>query len=118
MKMTKNDTAKICAVLLYVFPIVGIIWYLVDEDMKKNLFAKYHLKQALMLFIVGLIFSAVYTVIYIILSVITLGIFALIGWIGYFLPFIWVIQGLIYSIKEEKKPLWVIGDFALKTFKF
>jgi hypothetical protein len=50
--------------------------------------------------------------------VITLGIFALIGWIGYFLPFIWVIQGLIYSIKEEKKPLWVIGDFALKTFKF
>ncbi|MBR9703346.1 hypothetical protein GOV10_04875, partial [Candidatus Woesearchaeota archaeon] len=37
-----------CAFFQYLFPI-GLVWWLVDENMKKNVFATFHLKQALVL---------------------------------------------------------------------
>jgi len=47
--MTKDvEQGKACAILAYFF--VGIIWFFVDEKLKKNEFAKFHAKQAMILF--------------------------------------------------------------------
>ena len=48
--MTDKETGKICAILAWFFPI-GLIWYLVDENMKKNKFVGFHVKQSLVLFL-------------------------------------------------------------------
>ena len=47
----KNDNSKLVAVLSYL--LIGIIWYFVDDKVKKNAFAKFHVKQALNLFIIS-----------------------------------------------------------------
>ncbi|MBT3720756.1 hypothetical protein HN789_04125 [archaeon] len=117
--MSKNSQeGKICVILLWLTGWVGLIWYLVDEKMKKNSFVKFHLKQWLMALIVSMIWSFVFSIVYFLLSIVTFGIFAIFGWIGYFIPVVWLIQGLIFAIKDEEKELWLIGKYAKKYFKF
>ena len=103
-----NDNAKICAILSYF--LVGIIWYFVDEQMKKNAFAKHHAKQALVLLIV----SVIWNVAYVFLSIITLGLFALVGWIVSLGLFVLWIIGLVYAITDKKTQIPLIGGFADK----
>ncbi|MFO8015628.1 MAG: hypothetical protein R6U32_00845 [Candidatus Woesearchaeota archaeon] len=106
------EEGKACSALAYI--LIGIIWYFADEKMKKNSFAKFHTQQALVLLIAGIIFPLVYGIVYFILSVITLGIFAVIGWIGFFIPMIWAVIGIVYAVKGERKPLPVIGKYGAK----
>ena len=101
------EEGKVCALLAYL--LVGIIWYFADEKMKKNNFAKYHAKQALVLLIVSVVGSLV------------LGIIPVLGWIV--LPFfslatvIFAVLGIINAANGAQKELPVIGQFADK-FKF
>ena len=46
---------NLCAILAYL--LVGIIWYFVDEKMKKDKFVKFHVKQAITLMIAWVIWS-------------------------------------------------------------
>lgn len=95
-----------CAALSYI--IVGVIWYFVDDRMKKDLFVKFHAKQGLVL----------------ILSIITLQvlsslvIFLTILWIiiGIFLLILGLI-GIIYALEDKEKPIPLIGKYA-KMFTF
>lgn len=113
----ETESGKWCLVLLWLTGWIGLIWFLVDEKMRKNNFVKFHFKQWLVVVILSVLISVVYTPIYGVLSVITLGIFALIGWVVY-VPFIvWVIQGLIFAFKGEEKELWLVGKWG-KKFKF
>jgi uncharacterized membrane protein len=106
--MNKVEEGKACAALSYI--LVGIIWYFVDEAMRKNEFAKFHAKQGLVLIITWIILSIVASVI------------PFIGWFilwpifGIFC-FVLFILGLINSLNGAEKELPVIGSFA-KNFKF
>jgi uncharacterized membrane protein len=111
---TDVEDGKLCAILMYIFP-VGLIWYLVDEKMKANAFAKFHLKQALILWIAAIIVR------------VALGIFSsiiafvpIIGWIFIHLvsPVFWLaffvlwLVGLMTAINGREKEVPVIGKFA------
>ena len=103
-KSGKIENEKVCALLSYL--LVGIIWYFVDEKMKKSSFAKYHVKQGLILLFFELIFSALASV-------------PIIGWfiiwpIGYIASIIFLILGIINSLNGKEAELPIIGQFAAK----
>lgn len=103
------DSAKVCVVLLWIIWIVGIIWYFADEKMKKNKFATFWVKQWLILLIAGVAASIISGI-------------PFLGWVlgpvaMIFLFVLWVI-GLISILKNEEKPLPIIGQYALEWFKW
>ena len=109
--MAKNNgTATLCALLAYFFPI-GLIWYLLDKNMKKDKFVAYHVYQSLAAFIVV-------TVGYLAASVLMI---FLIGFLIYplvmIMSLVWFIQGLIYSLSGVQKPLLFLDGLA-KKFNF
>jgi len=103
-----------CAILSYI--LIGIIWFFVDEKMKKNNFAKSHVKQALVLLIAGII-------VWIPLSILAV----IIGWIpginfliliielAFMIVFfvLWL-MGVIAAATSKEKELPIIGKFAAK----
>ena len=105
--MAKSDDGKACAVLAYI--LIGIIWFFADDKMKKNKFASFHVKQALVLLLFSLAIQIVGTLIPII------GIIILpIGGLAVFV--LWLF-GVFYAIQGKEKELPVVGSFA-KKFKF
>lgn len=102
------EQGKACAILAWIFPI-GLIWYLVDEKMKKNVFAGFHVKQSLVLFILWIAVWIVGSILF------------FIGWllipIGGLLIFILWIIGIVYAATGKQKELPLIGQFGEK-FKF
>ena len=97
---------KICAILSYL--LIGIIWYFADEKMKKNEFAKFHVKQALVLLILSLAGSIVLTMTFILAWILPLFQIAI---------FILLVFGIINANNGEKRELPFIGKFG-KKFKF
>ncbi|MCK5211899.1 DUF4870 domain-containing protein [Candidatus Parcubacteria bacterium] len=101
------DNGKLAAILAYL--LVGIIWFFADEKLKKNEFAKFHVKQALVLLIVSVGGSII------------LGFIPILGWI--ILPFFSIasfafcVLGIINAAQNEKKELPFIGTYA-KKLKF
>ena len=117
--MASNDIeeGKVCAILAYIVFIVGLIWFFADEKMRKNKFAAYHVKQAIVLAITAVIIG--------ILASVIVSIFAFIPIFGWFLigPLIWIlwlailvlaIIGLINAVQGQMKPLPIIGQFGEK----
>jgi uncharacterized membrane protein len=94
------ENGKVCAIIAYVFPLIGIIWYFVDEKQKNNPFTKYHVKQALVLLIVAIV-----------LGIVTCG-------FGNILTLILLIMGVINAANGELKELPVIGKYGEEWFKF
>ena len=54
-----GSSAKTCAVLAYLA--IGVIWHFLDENMRKDSFAKFHVKQALGLIIADIVLMVVLT---------------------------------------------------------
>lgn len=104
----EGENGKLCAILAYF--LLGIIWYFLDEGMKKNEFVKFHVKQSLILALTSIVGSSV------------LGMIPIIGWL--LLPFFGIatlilgVIGIINSLNGEKKQLPVIGLYASQIFKF
>jgi len=94
------EDGKICAILIYIVSIVGIIWFFVDEKQKNNPFTKYHAKQGLALLIIGTV-----------VSILTCG-------FGSILPLVLAIIGVINAANGEMKELPAIGKFGEQWFKF
>ncbi|MCK5283141.1 MAG: hypothetical protein KAK00_07050 [Nanoarchaeota archaeon] len=99
------EDGKICAALAYI--LIGIIWYFADEKMKKNNFAKFHVKQGLVLLILWAAVNVVG------------GIIPIIGWfiiwpVGNLLCFVFLIIGLINALGGKQKELPIAGKFGSK----
>ena len=116
-QISNQSNSKICAILSYLF--IGLIWYAVDENIKKSEFAKYHVKQGLVLLIASIAYDIILGIIFSILLFPTLisglfvGLFALIQLL-YYVPLIFTIIGIINAINDKQKELPVIGHFATK----
>ena len=87
---------------------LGILFLIPLLAAKNSPFAQYHAKQGLVLFIFGIIVSAV-------------GVIPFLGWVvasvGGILVLILFIMGIINALGGQMKPLPVIGSYAEK-FKF
>lgn len=104
---SSTDNSKICAVLAYFA--IGIIWYFLDEKMKKDEFAKFHVKQALGLIIADLVLmTALGASIIGIPFIVVVKVFAL----------VFSIMGIINALNGDKKELPIIGSYSIKYLKF
>ena len=101
------DEGKACAVLAYFA--IGIIWYFVDEKMKKNDFVKFHVKQALGLLIADLVLMTALT-----LSVVGIMAVPLLKLVALVL----VVVGIMNAVNGDKKELPFIGVYTRKYLKF
>ena len=102
-----QDNAKIAAILAYL--LIGVVWFFADEKIKKNEFAKFHVKQAIVLIIVSILGNLI------------LGIIPVLGWI--IMPFFnlgifaFGVLGIINAAQNVKKELPIIGTYS-KKLKF
>ena len=108
-KKTTDEEAKLFSILTYPLFIVGLIWYIIDDDLQKRTFAKYHFKQSLILALAYIVVS------------IAAGILWFIPYLGLTLSrlaglayLILAIIGLINAANGEKKQLPFIGRYAEK----
>ena len=62
VKLKEIEEGKIVAILSYL--LVGILWFFIDEEMKKNSFVKFHVKQGLALVIIGFSFSILISILF------------------------------------------------------
>ena len=85
--------------------LVGIIWYFADEKMRKNSFAKHHVKQALVLLIVSLAGSIVLGMTFILFWLMPLYQIAI---------FVLIVIGIMNANSGQKKELPIIGKFGNK----
>lgn len=108
------EEGKIVAILAYIVWLVGIIWYFADDKMKKNNFAKFHVKQSIILVISAVvIWIAVGILSFIFVLTIFLAFLAVLLWIAaWILIVLWVILGLVHAINGEEKELFLIGGLA------
>ncbi len=102
---SKNaDNNKLCAILSYL--LVGVVWYFVDDKIKKDEFAKFHVKQAVILLIADIVANAVLMIIpilgWILIPILNLAILVL------------AVIGIMNAINNEKKELPYIGQYASK----
>jgi uncharacterized membrane protein len=117
--MAKNqiENEKACAVLSYI--LIGLIWYLADDKMKKSNFAKYHVKQGLVLLIASIVYSILLGIIFsiilfpIIMTGAGVGLVAIFSLL-YYVPLIWTIIGIINAVNDKEKELPIIGKYAEK----
>lgn len=108
MSEVKNGMAP--AVLSYF--LVGILWWLLDEKLKKNAFVKFHVKQALVLLIASVAVSVAGWVLVFI---------PVIGWIAFAVLrigiFVLWIMGIVKAAQGKKEEVPLVGQFA-KSFNF
>ncbi len=111
----KAENATTCAALSYI--LIGIIWYFVDEKLKKNAFVKFHVKQGLVLLIAGIAWQIAWGIVGSILLVVSMFVLAPIVSLGFYVPLVWAIIGIIKAVNGKQAELPVIGSYA-KIFKF
>jgi uncharacterized membrane protein len=102
------EDGKACAILAYI--IVGIVWFFLDKDVRKNSFAKFHVKQAI-IFILGLLVIEIARQLFSIISRRFSEIITSVLLLG--MVIIWIIA-FIYVIEGKEKEMPVIGQFARK----
>lgn len=109
------EEGKVCAILAWLFPI-GLIWYFVDEKMKKNSFARFHVQQSLVLAILsialGVLSMLIPMVLFFLLPVAFL--IMIVFWVIYLGIFVLWIIGIIGAISGTQKELPIIGKYGNK----
>ena len=105
--MAKDSNSQLCAILSYL--LIGIIWYFADEKMKKDSYAKYHVKQAVVLLIFSIIWGVALSIFSMAL-ILLLPLWMLLNYV----PLILVIIGILNAVNSKEKELPVIGGYASK----
>ena len=111
-KKQGKDEEKLFSILAYPLFLIGLIWYLVDEDMQKNAFAKFHFKQSLILAVAYIVVLAAGGILWFI-PYFPMAVSRLAG-LAYL---VLAIIGMVHAANREQEELPVIGTFA-KKFKF
>ncbi|MGM5487449.1 MAG: hypothetical protein ACQESG_00715 [Nanobdellota archaeon] len=101
----KDD--NIAGALAYV--LVGIIWFFSDQKMRKSSLAKFHVKQAINLYVFALCLSFMAA-----LLVVTVFLIPVI----HFVTLIMALIGIISALNRQKAPLPLIGKFAEQYLRF
>ncbi len=102
---------KTLSIVSYITIIGWLISYFSGKDQANGLL-KYHLRQALALFI----FSVAFNIIFYVISFMIPSLYFL-GYIGYAFWAL-IIIGIINASNEVEKPLPIIGKWAEKQFSF
>ena len=105
-----------CAALSYLF--VGLIWFAVDDTMKQNRFVKFHVKQALVLIIIGVLLGIVMGILMPFTLIPFIGILfglivAVLGLAHVFI-FVLAIIGIVYSFMDKEGELPIVASLAKK----
>lgn len=114
MDKKNKDDGKICAILAYL--LIGIIWYFADDNMKKNDFAKYHVKQGLNLIVISIGLGILWS--FLGFTIILIPIIFIIAPILNIILFVLWIIGIINAINNKKKEVPIVGKFAKKYLSF
>jgi len=99
-----SNNGVVCAVLSYL--VIGIIWYFVDDALRKDAFVNYHVKQGLAMIIAWFILMLA--------SMILWFLSWLIIPVTQVLLIVWALLGIINAVNEQQKPLFLIGKYAEK----
>ena len=97
--MTK-DEGKTIAIIAYLTWIGLIIAFVMNND-KKNEFAKFHIRQMLLLTLVGIVVSFI----------------PIVNFVAWIVLFIFWVIGLFGAINGQKKEIPLLGKYAQEWFK-
>ncbi|MBN2422857.1 hypothetical protein JXB41_06525 [Candidatus Woesearchaeota archaeon] len=97
------EEGKTTAIISYITWVGLLIAFLMNND-KKNGFAKFHIRQSLLLTLAGIAGSFIFWI-------------PLIGWILAVCLLVFWIMGLVYAIKGEAKEVPYVGKYAQEWFK-
>ena len=96
----KQDQAKLVAIVSYI-TLIGWIVALILNSNKKTSLGSFHIRQALLIMIAGVVVSWI----------------PYIGWILGLILFVFWIIGLIAAINGQEKEVPLIGAYAQKWFR-
>jgi len=104
------EEGKIVAILSYL--LVGILWFFIDEEMKKNSFVKFHVKQGLALVIIGFSFSILISILFGMVGFMMINLsFMVLGGLSQIINLgllVLSVMGIISAINGTKKELpWI-----------
>ena len=104
------EEGKIVAILSYL--LVGILWFFIDEEMKKNSFVKFHVKQGLALVIIGFSFSILISILFGLVGFMMINLsFMVLGGLSQIINLgllVLSVMGIISAINGTKKELpWI-----------
>ncbi len=109
--MDDIDDGKAFAILSYALSFIGIPFFLVPLIMRNNNFSLYHAKQCLILWLAGMIFGTISTL----LMAVCIG--AILLPIVAIMLFVFTIMGLIKAMNGKAEPLPLIGKWGEDWFK-
>jgi len=98
--MAKDDQSKVVAIVSYLTLIGWIVALIINMNKKTDL-GSFHIRQSLLIMIVGLVLSWI----------------PIIGWLLAIVLFIFWIMGLVYAIQGQMKEVPIIGKYAQDWFK-
>ncbi len=98
--MAKTDNSQLVAILSYI-TLVGWVIALILNMQGKTQLGSFHIRQALMIMVVGIVLAWI----------------PIVGWILAIVLFVFWIMGLIAAINKETKEVPVIGKLAQDIFK-
>ncbi|MBW2965987.1 hypothetical protein KY342_02705 [Candidatus Woesearchaeota archaeon] len=96
----KDDQSKLVAILSYI-TLIGWVVALILNMQKKTELGSFHIRQALLIMIVGIVLWWI----------------PVIGWILNIIVFVFWVMGLVYAIQGQQKEVPLIGAYAQQWFK-
>ncbi|MBW2996237.1 hypothetical protein KY332_02945 [Candidatus Woesearchaeota archaeon] len=99
-KQQQPDQSKLVAILSYI-TLIGWIVALILNQSKKTELGSFHIRQALLIMIAGIILMWI----------------PIIGWLLNIVVFVFWIMGLVYAIQGQMKEVPVLGPWAQQWFK-
>jgi len=102
-KSAQGDQSQLVAILSYI-TLIGWIVALVLNSQKKSSLGSFHIRQSLLIMLVGIIGSFIFWI-------------PLIGWALWILLVIMWVMGLVSAINKQEKEVMIIGKLAQDWFK-
>ncbi|MGM5482460.1 MAG: hypothetical protein ACQESF_03280 [Nanobdellota archaeon] len=107
-KAKKKKNEKLVSALAYL--LIGIIWFFADEDISKSKLAKFHVKQAINLWLFLVLIQIVANLMFLFGVIFALA--------GNILVIVLLVIGLSNAVEGKKKFLPLVGKFAEKYLDF